>query len=101
MSTKRLDPEVRREQILDAALRVAERDGYDRMTRVAVAVTAKCSGATVQYYYTSMDQLRRCVMRAAVRKPVLPVLAQGLARRDRIALRADPELRRRALEALA
>lgn len=97
---KRLAPDVRREQIVEAALRVAKRDGYDRMTRADIAKAAGCSAASVQYHFGTMEQVRRHVMRAALRVPVLEVLAQGLARRNRIALRASPELRAEALRVL-
>ena len=99
MTRLRLDPAVRKQQILDAALSCACKHGYDRMTREQIGKAATCSGPTVQHYFPTMAALRRAVMRAAVRNECLPVVAQGLVRGDKQAEKADPDLRRRAMEA--
>lgn len=39
------------------------------------------------------DAIRRSVMRAAVREGTVAVVAEGLALRDKQAMRASPELR--------
>jgi AcrR family transcriptional regulator len=98
MKRTRLQPEVRREAILSAALDCAERYGYTDMTRDQIGAAAGCSGPTVQYYFATMDTLRRTVMRAAVRTERLVIIAQGLVRGDRQAQRADATVRRRAME---
>lgn len=99
MKRTRMQPAVRREAILAAALECAERYGYNDMTREQIGAAAGCSGPTVQYYFATMDTLRRTVMRAAVRTERLAVIAQGLVRGDRQAQRAEPDVRRRAMAA--
>ena len=99
MKRTRLQPAVRRDAILTAALDCAERYGCYDMTREQIGAAAGCSGPTVQYYFSTMDALRRSVMRAAVRTERLRVIAQGVVRGDNQAERAAPELRRRAMAA--
>lgn len=89
----RLDPTVRTDQLLDAALAVVARDGWAALTRDAVAAAAGVSPGLVSARLGTMDQLRRSVMRRAVTRRVVRVVAEGLARRDPHAARADQTLR--------
>jgi|SRR5690554_4203150 len=100
MSRTRLKPEERRERILSAALELARRDGYQHIKREDVAELAGTSLALVSHYFGTMPQLKRDVMRAAVRLRDAAVVAQGLAARDAHAQKADDTLKRAALEAL-
>lgn len=90
---KRLKPAHRRRQILDAALALAERQHYATMTRDGVAEAAGVSMGLVTRYFSTMPQLRRAVMRAAVADGNVAVVGQGLAHRDPQALKADATLR--------
>lgn len=72
---RRLLPETRKDEILDAALRVCARVGLDATTRAAVATESGASEATVSHYFNTMTQLRRAVARAAVSRREMPVLA--------------------------
>jgi AcrR family transcriptional regulator len=81
------------DDILSAALKVAERDGWRAMTRAAVALEAGVSCGTVSLRLGTMEALRRSVMRAAVQRRVLRVVAEGLVAGDRHARRADEALR--------
>ena len=96
MNAKRTDPTVRIEALLTAALEVAEAKGWARMTRECIASAAGVSPALVSLRLGTMDALRRSVMRAAVRRRCVPVVAQGLAAGDPHARRADDELKREA-----
>jgi AcrR family transcriptional regulator len=89
------DTAVRKADILAAALKVAEASHYAHMTRSAVAAEAGVSGPLVQYYFGTMPQLRRDVMRKAVRDGVLLVIAQGLVAGDNHA-KAAPEVHKAA-----
>lgn len=79
---------------------MAEKNGYTRVTRDEVAAHAQCSPALVSHYLGTMPDLRRDVMRAAVKRGILPVIAQGLAAKDRHALKASEELKKAALATL-
>lgn len=102
MSRKRLKPDDRKGQILQAAIQVASAPGgWSRLTREAVAREASCAEGLVSNYFGTMICFRRTIMRAAIANEVLPVIAQGLASGDTSASKAAPELKRRALELLA
>ncbi|WP_287278656.1 TetR family transcriptional regulator [Ralstonia sp.] len=91
----------RTNDILAAALRVAERDGYASMRRDAIAEAAGVTGGLVTIRLGSMEQIRRSVMRQAIAQRCLRVVAEGLAARDRHALKAPQELREAAGQWLA
>lgn len=98
---QRLRPEVRHDQILTAALKLAAKTHYSRITRDGIAERAKCSTGLITKYFTTMPQLKRAVMRAAVKQGFVPVIAQGIADRDRHALKATGKVRKEALALLA
>lgn len=102
MSTKykRLGPDVRREQIVAAALDVAEDVGYTQMTREQIGVRAGVTGTLVAHYMGTMPNLRRAVMRAAVAQGRAAVVAQGLAARDPHAMKAPEDVKQAARAAL-
>lgn len=83
----------RKAAILDAAVRVAERKHYALMTRQDIAAEAGVTGPLVQHYFGTMEQLRRAVMRKAVRDRVLRVIAQGLIAGNPHAMQASPALK--------
>lgn len=98
----KLEARARIAQILKAALELCG-DGahYVRITRDEIAKKAGIPSSLVAYHCGTMADLRRDIMREAVRVENLPVIAQGLAARDRQALKAPEEVQRRALESLA
>jgi len=88
-------------QILDAALVVASKVGYARLTREDIAKRADVPASLISYHLGTMPALRRKIMREAIRTECLPVVAQGLAIRDRFALKAPADLRARAVASLS
>lgn len=74
--------------VLNAALAVAERDGWHAITRDAVAALAGCSSGTVSGAFGGMAGLSDAVMQAAVERECLPVLAAGLVARHPVAVDA-------------
>jgi AcrR family transcriptional regulator len=97
----RLKPKDRKAQILDEALRVAERHGVDRLAFKDVASAAQVSIGLVIHYFGTMTKLRRAVMREAVRTETVAVVARGIATGDPQALKAGAGLRSAAAEYLA
>ena len=97
---KRLDPKERKAQVLAAALHVAARDGYTQMQRADIAARAKVSPARVSQLFNTMPQLRRAVMRHAVKVENHKVIAQGLAANDKHAIKAPENVKRAAVEAM-
>ena len=96
----RLQPEQRKSEILEAALHIAKRDGLNGMTRDAVACHAKCATGGVSRYFNTMTQLKRAVVREAIQREELTIIAEGVALRDPNAMKAPADLRSKAMLAL-
>lgn len=96
--TKRLDPAIRRAALLDVAVDVASTRGWRTLTRECIAVAAGVSPALVSARLGTMDQLRRAVMRAAVRREIASIVAEGLVAGDPHARRAPDALKRAAAD---
>lgn len=97
---QRFTPDVRKEQILTAALSLAATRGYLTVTRDQVADASGVSTALIQYHFKTMAQFRRSLMRHAIAKGCLRVLAQGLACGDEHACKAPDELKQQAAASL-
>ncbi len=82
------------EHLTQAALEVAERDGLAGMRRDAIAEHAGVSHALVTHKLGTMAEVRRRVLGAAIQRKNLRVLAEGLAARDKRALRMPEDLKR-------
>lgn len=89
----RLPKAERRAELLDAALHIAERIGADKVTHDLVAQHAEVTRTLVIHYFGTAPQLRRDIMRAAVKRRLVPIVARGIALRDSHALKADEALR--------
>lgn len=100
MNPKRLSPAVRQAGILNVALMLAEQRGYTAITRDEVAEAVGVRGPLLHYYFGTMKQFRRELMRWAILTRNLRVVAQGLAVDDPQAVQADDDLRRLALDSL-
>ena len=88
----------RKAELLEAALKVARSKGFENMTRDAIAEEAGVSFGLVGRYLGTMNRLRQTVMRAAIRKEILEIIAYGLYAKDKQALKAPDELKARAFE---
>lgn len=91
----------RKDLILAAAMRVAEKIGYHHMTRDQIAKEAGVSPGLITARLGTMAKMRTVVMREAIKGPNLRVLGQGLALMDKIAMKAPDELKRAAGKALS
>ena len=101
MKQTRMRPALRKEDILAKALPLAARHGYASITRGQIAAAAGVSGPVLNYHFGTMAQLRRDLMRYAVRMGCLKVIAQGLTAGDAQARKAAPDIKRAALEDVA
>ena len=98
--TQRLPPTARRAQILQAALHLATSTHYLKVRWDDIATAASVSPSLVQHYFKTLVQLRRAIMREAVKTECLPVIAQGLSAGCVYALRASEAVRAAALDSL-
>ena len=91
----------RRAAILDAGMRLALAQGYDRMKRDEVARAAGVSNGTVNHEFGTLEALRDEVMTQAVKEEVLAVVARGLVLGHPIAQGAPKRVREAAVRAVA
>lgn len=96
----RLKPEDRKAAILEAAIAEAQEVGYMAFTRDGVRLRAGVSAGLLNARHGTMAQLRRAVMRAAVERRLVDLVAQGIGARDPQALKAPEDLRQQALDRL-
>lgn len=91
----------RKADLLAAAVRLAEREGLANLRRDAIAVEAGVAFSLVTLRLGTMAQVKRAVMRDAIRNERLALVGQGLAMRDPHALKAPAELKDRAVQWIA
>lgn len=100
MTYRRMKPADRKACILTAAITEARRLGYNKFRLVDVAKAAACSTASVMHYWTTMEQVRRDVMRAAIKDEILEIVAVGIALDDPRCRKLSIDLRERAKASL-
>lgn len=100
MKQKRLKSQDRRKEILAVALQLAIDNGFDKVSRRSIAKVVGVTGSAIQYHFKTMPKLKRDLMRYAIQKKCLPVIAQGLAVHNVYAKRAPENLRCEALKNL-
>ncbi len=101
VSKTRANPELRKDHILNVAVKMAKASGYNKITRDKVAEGAGVSMGLVTRYFGTMGQLKNAIMRRAVKQGVAEIIAQGLANGDDHAKRAPAELKAEAATLLA
>lgn len=93
---KNTDPKIKKDFLLDIALKQSIACGYQNIKRNAIAKEAGVANGLISKYFGTMPQLKRTVMRAAVHRGIFEVVAQGLAVRDPQALKASAFIKQKA-----
>ena len=96
----RFKPEVRKDAILDAAVSLALSDGMCAVRLIPVAERAGITNGLVSHYFGTVKRLHRAVIRHAIHRELLPIVAQALAAGDSDARKAPDALKQRALNSL-
>jgi len=98
---ERLTNEARRKQLLDGAICIIKRDGWDAVTRDAVAMECNVAVGTVNFTYKRIDALRDAVYEYAVENytdsDMLKVIAAGLVKQNPIIMNAPTNIKMLAL----
>lgn len=87
--------------ILNVAIELAKSDGYQWITREAVAKAAGVGSGTVNNAYGNMRDLKRAVLKAAVERGINAIILQGIADRHPIVMAAPPAVKAAALADMA
>jgi DNA-binding transcriptional regulator YbjK len=97
----RMKPEARKADILEAAIKAAEKHGFADVRQKDIAEQAECGFGTVSLYFNTMTQMRRAIMRAAVERKNLKLIAQGLGIGHPEARKASDDIKKKALKLLS
>ncbi len=97
----RKEPEERKREILEAAIELSKKIGYSHITRDGVAEQAGTSYALVSVYFGTIENLKIEVLKEAIKKEVLEIIAQGLARKETLTARLPLKLKRKVLQYLS
>ena len=92
---------MRKDQILNVAICLSKTHGYHKITREAIAHHADVSASLVSRYFNTMNQLRRTIIRAAIKQKIPEIIAQGIANRDARVQDIPDELRAKALQLIS
>lgn len=93
---QRLPKEEREGQIMRAALTLSEKYGYKNIKRGEIAAKAKCSPALVSSHFGNMEELRKAIMKCAIKQGRHKIVLQGLATNDPIAKKASDDVKEAA-----
>lgn len=98
MAKTRMAPDERKAQLLDVAIQVAEKVGYNKLNRLMIvrAMDDEVTDGLVNRYFGQRHSLRQAVLYAGIERGNLTILAQGLALGDSYARKAPAELRKAA-----
>lgn len=88
--------ENRDARILSVAIDLAKEHGYQWITRKQVSEGADVAAGTINNAYGDMVGLKRAVLRAAVERGIIEIVAQGLADGHAIAREAPADIKARA-----
>lgn len=78
MKQTRLRPAMRKKQIVEEAIKLAEQGDYKEVSARVIAQAVGITAPSVLHHFSTMTQLRRAVMREAARIGNVTVVAQGL-----------------------
>lgn len=91
---------VRREMVLTAAIEMSLRVGYRHLIRDDVAKEAGISGGLINKYFGTIENLRKEVLRTAIQKEILEIVAQGLGMRDPEVMKVSDDIKQKAFHFL-
>lgn len=97
MKHKRKTADIRKEEIIGAALALVGDGSYKDVQRKDVAEAVGVSPAAISHHFSTKGQMQRAMMRKAIADKNLVVLAQGLVAKDDQAVKAPDALRREAM----
>lgn len=92
----RIDAGLLPGHLVNVALELAQSYGYKNVSRSELAEAAGVSRGTTHRAFDNLADLQTAVLAEAVRRGLAPVVAQGLALSDPVALDAPDKLKRAA-----
>lgn len=88
--------------ILEQAVQLAKEKGLRKFSREELAKLANVGASTISFHFENMDELRREIVRHAVRNEIIPILADARSERATYGvLRLSPELKEKVAAHIA
>jgi len=94
----RMNPIKRREQILATGLKFCEQNHYLTLTGNAIADKLGVRPSLTWHYFGDLKNFRRQILKEAIKRQNLTIIAQMMVKRDRALAKAPPELLQKAIE---
>jgi len=98
---ERKEPSERKQELLEVAIQLAKEEGYSHITRNEIARRAGVAYGLVTSYFKSIENLKRLVIKEAIRLEIVQIVAQALARKEPLTRRLDPSLREKVIRYLS
>lgn len=87
---------TKKTEMVTAALARAEKIGFGSLTRDEVANACNCSPALVNIRFGTLAAMKNDILRAAIKRERLPIVAYALAVAHPLCKKISPELRAKA-----
>lgn len=91
---------AKRNELLNCAIKIAERVGYAHITQTLLAEEAGVSLGTPHYYFDGLVDVKKSTLLLAIKSENLLIIAQGIVNRDPAMKKVSKELKKRALDYL-
>ena len=96
MSRNRLEPDQRKQDILDAAMLLSIENNYATITKQQIADKCDISPSLINTYFNDMDGMRQAIMKEAIHLSVSSIIAQGVVYGNGLAINANANMLRKA-----
>lgn len=96
----RMTPKERKEQLLEAGLKVAEKSHYMFIQSQDIADLCGVSYGTLFRYFPKMARYRKALLRRAIKEQNLAVIVQGMIVNDPLVRKVPDEIKGAAVEGL-
>ena len=86
----------RKAKILQVAINLSVEIGYMNISCRAIADRAGIAHPLIFYYFKTLSNLKKIIMKTAIKEEILVIILQGLSTGDPIALNAPTALKNKA-----
>jgi AcrR family transcriptional regulator len=87
----------KKQTLLNVAINLALTKGYTNVTRDEIAAKSGAAMGTVTNVLGTMAQVRRSIVRHAIRTEMLTIIAQAVIAKDKLIKKVDQDLKNRAM----
>jgi AcrR family transcriptional regulator len=98
---ERKDPTERKQELLEVAIHLAKETGYSHITRNEIARRAGVAYGLVTSYFKTIDNLKKMVVKEAIKQEIVQIIAEALARKEPLTRRLTPALREKVIRYLS